>query len=128
MHSFVGPSGTVFNFNGDLSGPVLVTRHEPSAGGAPRFTIPGDDVAAFIRRIQGEYPGALNHEPYLDVKPAAISQALGELHLRIVQLERQVRSLLLVHESKRGEHRCPNAGCLLDAGHSSPCRKLEGAS
>lgn len=139
MHSFVGPNGWCFNFNSDLSGPVLV--HHPdrtlqppvTSSLVPRMAIDGDDVAAFCRRIQSEYPGALttpyrgDEPPYLDVKPIAVSHALGEMHLRLAELTARVALLESVHESKRAEHHCPKPGCLLDAGHSTPCRVLGGA-
>lgn len=114
MHSFKA-STSVFNFNGDLSGPVMVTMYTPNGEQQLRFSLPGDDLRALIMHLQREYPGALNDgaEHPLDV----LADKMQELTERVDRMQQALMPPLRA--------RCGTPGCLLDAGHIAECRKLE---
>ena len=46
MHSFTAQNGTVFNFNSDLSGNVIVSMDNQY-----RVEVPGDDLLEFVAEV-----------------------------------------------------------------------------
>lgn len=86
MHHFKAPGGTVFNFNGDLSGDVhLRDRFDAGRTDNQPAMFSFSDLLAFAQHVMLMYPQNADDETDARV------QRIAELEKRVAQLEAQAK-------------------------------------
>lgn len=79
MHTFVGPKGTVIDYNSDGSGPAVIGVYTNGAG-AHTHDVPCADLLAFADHVRGHEDGGTDQEEQLERERVAfIRQAVAQL-------------------------------------------------